>query len=155
MNDVAKHIRLLIVNGVNLDSIGTREINIYGSTSFQDYLSVLRKRHPDVEIECFQSDNVGEITKAITGSKEVCGIILNAGAYTHECIAVADAVRAANCPVIEVHISNVFARENYRRNNVLTSSCLGSISGFGLESYELAVSFFIKKYCDQIKLHSI
>lgn len=156
MKNESKHIRLLIVNGVNLSCLGTREVNIYGSVSFEEYLSELQKRYPQVEIACFQSDNEGELAKAITSARNLHGIILNAGAYTHTSVILSDAVRATNCPVVEVHISNLFGRENYRRNSMLSGACVGFISGFGLQSYDLAIEAFLKKNSDgEIKLQQI
>lgn len=156
MKNESKHIRLLIVNGVNLSCLGTREVNIYGSVSFEEYLSELQKRYPQVEIACFQSDNEGELAKAITSARNLHGIILNAGAYTHTSVILADAVRATKCPVVEVHISNLFGRENYRRNSMLSAACVGFISGFGLQSYDLAIEAFVKKNSDEeIKLQQI
>ncbi len=145
------HIRLLIVNGVNLSCLGTREVNIYGSLSFGDYLETLRGRYQQVELECFQSDSVGELAEKITSARNLHGIILNAGAYTHTSVVLADAVRAAKCPVVEVHISNLFGREQYRRNSVLSAACAGFVSGFGLDGYELAVVSFLLKNCQDIK----
>ncbi len=141
------HIRVMIVNGVNLGCLGTREVNIYGCTSFDEYLAHLRERYPQVELEHFQSDCVGELAEAITSARNLHGIILNAGAYTHTSVVLADAVRAAQCPVVEVHISNLFGREQYRRKSVLSAACAGFISGFGLESYQLAVESFLLKKC--------
>ena len=128
------HIRLLIINGVNLSCLGTREVNIYGSVSFGEYLETLRGRYPQVELDYFQSDHIGELAEKITSARNLHGIVLNAGAYTHTSVVLADAVRTAQCPVVEVHISNLFGREQYRRNSVLSSVCAGFISGFGLES---------------------
>ena len=136
-----EHIRLLIVNGVNLSCLGTREVNIYGSVSFEEHLSGLRERYPQTEISYFQSDK-----EAITSARNLHGIILNAGAYTHTSVVLADAVRAAKCPVVEVHISNLFGREQYRRNSMLSSACAGFISGFSLQSYNLAVEAFLMKF---------
>ncbi len=156
MKNSDAHIRLLIVNGVNLSCLGTREVNIYGSVAFEEYLTSLRSRYPQVEIEFFQSDDAGALAEAITSARNLQGIILNAGAYTHTSMVLADAVRAAKCPVLEVHISNLFGRENYRRNSVLSSACAGFISGFGLQSYDLAVEAVLMKYSDaDIKLHQI
>lgn len=156
MKSEPNHIRLLIVNGVNLGCLGTREVNIYGNISFDEYLQTLRARYPQVELEYVQSEEVGELAKAITSARNLQGIILNAGAYTHTSLVLADAVKAAKCPVVEVHISNLFGRENYRRNSVLSSACVGFISGFGLQSYDLAVDAFLKKNGDEgIKLHQI
>jgi 3-dehydroquinate dehydratase-2 len=156
MKSEPNHIRLLIVNGVNLGCLGTREVNIYGNISFDEYMQTLRDRYPQVELEYVQSEEVGELAKAITSARNLQGIILNAGAYTHTSLVLADAVKAAKCPVVEVHISNLFGRENYRRNSVLSSACVGFISGFGLQSYDLAVDAFLKKNDDEgIKLHQI
>lgn len=156
MKNESKHIRLLIVNGVNLSCLGTREVNIYGRVSFEEYLSDLQQRYPQAEITCFQSDNEGELAKAITSARNLHGIVLNAGAYTHTSVILADAVRAAKCPVMEVHISNLFGRENYRRNSMLSGACVGFICGFGLQSYDLAIEAFLKKNSnEQIKLQQI
>lgn len=141
-----EHIRILIVNGVNLGCLGTREVNVYGSVSFEEHLSEMRERFPQTEISYFQSDREGEVAEAITLARNLHGIILNAGAYTHTSVVVADAVRAAKCPVVEVHISNLFGREQYRRNSMLSSACAGFISGFGLQSYDLAVEALLMKF---------
>lgn len=152
MNDAIRHIRLLIVNGVNLSNIGTREVNIYGSVSFEEHLCRLRDRHPQADIDYYQSDKEGDLAEKITTARNLHGIILNAGAYTHTSMVLADAVRAAHCPVVEVHISNLFGREQYRRISRLSSACSGFISGFGLESYDLAVeSFLLKQRTEEIK----
>ena len=150
-----EHIRLLIVNGVNLGCLGTREVNIYGSVSFGEYLETLRGRYPQVELDYFQSDHVGELAEKITSARNLHGIVLNAGAYTHTSVVLADAVRTAQCPVVEVHISNLFGREQYRRNSVLSSVCAGFISGFGLDGYELAVLSFLRKNDQEIKLYRV
>lgn len=136
----------MIVNGVNLSRLGTREVNIYGNVSFEEHLAEMRERYPKVELEYVQSDKEGELAEAITSARNLHGIILNAGAYTHTSVVLADAVRAAKCPVLEVHISNLFGREQYRRNSVLSAACAGFISGFGLQSYDLAVEAFLMKY---------
>ena len=149
------HIRLLIVNGVNLSSLGTREVNIYGSVSFEEYLGKLRDRYPQAEISFFQSDDVGALANAITTARNLQGIILNAGAYTHTSMVLADAVRTAQCPVVEVHISNLFGREQYRRKSVLSSVCSGFISGFGLDGYELALLSFLRKNVQDVKLYPV
>ena len=149
------HIRLLIINGVNLSCLGTREVNIYGSVSFGEYLETLRGRYPQVELDYFQSDHIGELAEKITSARNLHGIVLNAGAYTHTSVVLADAVRTALCPVVEVHISNLFGREQYRRNSVLSSVCAGFISGFGLDGYELAVLSFLQKNGQDIKLYRV
>ena len=150
-----EHIRLLIVNGVNLSCLGTREVNIYGNVSFGEYLEALRGRYPHVELDYFQSDHVGELAEKIASARNLHGIILNAGAYTHTSVVLADAVRAAKCPGVEVHISNLFGREQYRRNSVLSSVCAGFISGFGLDGYELAVLSFLQKNGQDVKLYHV
>ena len=156
MKNENEHIRLLIINGVNLSCLGTREVDIYGSVSFEEYLGKLRVLYPQAEISFFQSDDVGALANAITTARNLHGIILNAGAYTHTSMVLADAVRTAQCPVVEVHISNLFGREQYRRKSVLSSVCAGFISGFGLESYDLAVTSFLMKYdSGKIKLFEV
>ena len=136
----------MIVNGVNLSRLGTREVNIYGSVSFEEHLAEMRKCYPQIELEHVQSDQEGELAEAITSARSLHGIILNAGAYTHTSVVLADAVRAARCPVVEIHISNLFGREQYRRNSVLSAACAGFICGFGLQSYDLAVEAFLMKF---------
>ena len=156
MNNADQYIKLLIVNGVNLGCLGTREVNIYGSLSFEEYLEGLRKRYPQVALEYFQSDQVGELAERISSARNLHGIVFNAGAYTHTSVVLADAVKAASCPVVEVHISNLFGREQYRRHNVLSSACAGFISGFGLQSYDLAVEAFLMKInAAEIKLQQV
>ena len=156
MNSTCEHIKLLIINGVNLGCLGTREVNVYGSVSFEEYLDGLRKCYPQVEFEFFQSDHVGELAERISKAQGMHGIILNAGAYTHTSVVLADAVRAVSCPVVEVHISNLFGREQYRRNSILSAACAGFISGFGLRSYDLAVeSFLMKNMGKDFKLHRV
>jgi len=137
--------KILIVNGVNLQQLGTREVNIYGAVSFEEYLSELKSLYPTVEFDCFQSDDEGALAGRIANAHNVAGIILNAGAYTHTSLILADAVRATACPVIEVHISNLFGRENYRKNSMLAACCAGFIAGFGLDGYRLAVEAILKK----------
>ena len=148
-------IRLLIVNGVNLSCLGTREVNIYGSVSFEEYLERLRTHYPQLNISFFQSDDIGALANAITSARNLHGIILNAGAYTHTSMVLADAVRTAQCPVVEVHISNLFGREQYRRKSFLSSACAGFISGFGLDGYELAVLSFLQKNGQEVKLYHV
>jgi 3-dehydroquinate dehydratase-2 len=151
-----EHIKLLIVNGVNLSCLGTREVNIYGSVSFEEHLEKMRVRYPQVEFSFFQSDEVGALANTITSARNLHGIILNAGAYTHTSVVLADAVRTAKSPVVEVHISNLFGREQYRRNSALSAVCAGFISGFGLESYDLAVASFLMKYGgEEVKLFKV
>lgn len=132
--------RILIINGVNLQELGTREVNIYGTLSFDEYFKALQQRHPEVELHYFQSNQVGELADAITQHKDFDGIILNPGAYTHTTLVLADAIKAVAVPVIEVHISNLFGREQYRRHSFITSACKGQICGFGLNGYEMALN---------------
>lgn len=136
--------RLLIINGPNLNLLGMREPEIYGNEGFDTYLQRLRAKYPEVEIEYYQSNVEGELINKLHEAGFSCdGIILNAGAYTHTSIAIADAVAAIRTPVIEVHISNVARREEFRRHSFLSPVCKGVISGFGLGSYELAVLDFL------------
>ncbi|MEG1564328.1 MAG: type II 3-dehydroquinate dehydratase [Bacteroides sp.] len=132
--------RIQIINGPNINLLGKREPSIYGSVTFEDYLSDLRKKYTDVEIGYYQSNIEGELIDCIqrTGF-EVDGIILNAGAYTHTSIALQDAIRAVTAPVIEVHISNVHSREVFRHISRIACACKGVICGFGLDSYRLAL----------------
>ena len=132
--------KIQIINGPNINLLGKREPSIYGSVTFEDYLADLRKRYVDVEIDYFQSNIEGEMIDCIqqTGF-EADGIILNAGAYTHTSIALQDAIRAVTAPVIEVHISNVHSREDFRHVSMIACACKGVICGFGLNSYRLAL----------------
>ena len=132
---------ILIINGPNLNLLGTREKNIYGDTSFDDYFNSLKKEFGDDTLIYFQSNSEGDIVSKIqeNGFGKVDGIVLNAGAYTHTSLAIADAIAAVNVPVIEVHISNIFKRESVRHNSFIAPVCAGSISGFGLDSYRLAI----------------
>lgn len=132
--------KIQIVNGPNLNLLGVREPGIYGSESFESYLSKLREQYPEVEIEYYQSNVEGELINKI---QEVGfsfdGIVLNAGAYTHTSIALHDCIRAIKCPVVEVHISNVHQREDFRHYSFISAACKGVICGFGLNSYRLAI----------------
>ena len=132
--------KIQIINGPNLNLLGVREPGIYGASSFEDYLLELRKNHPAIEIEYYQSNIEGEIINKIhdTGF-DVDGIVLNAGAYTHTSIAIHDAVKSVNSPVVEVHISNVYSREPYRHKSMIAAACKGVIAGFGMDSYRLAI----------------
>jgi len=135
--------KLIIINGPNLNLLGTREKNIYGNKPFESYFKKLSVKFPDSELEYYQSNMEGEIiNKLHEVGFSYNGIILNAAAYTHTSLAIADAVKAINTPVIEVHISNIFSREKIRHISLIAPYCKGSISGFGLKSYELAVKSF-------------
>lgn len=137
--------KIAIINGPNLNLVGTREPGIYGSETFEDYFQKLRKEYENVDFDYFQSNVEGEIINKIQSSaKNMDGIILNAGAYTHTSIAIGDAIAAIKIPVVEVHISNVEAREEFRKFSYISAKCAGTISGFGLKSYLLAVESFVK-----------
>ena len=137
--------KLIIINGPNLNLLGIRETSIYGNTSFEDFLITLQKKYPQIKIEYFQSNIEGElINKLHETGFSWDGIILNAGGYTHTSVAISDAITAIKTPVIEVHISNIFSREDYRKTSLIAPNCKGSISGFGLDSYRLAIESFIK-----------
>ena len=132
--------KILIVNGPNLNMLGRREPGIYGSSSFDDYLPKLQAKYPQAEISYYQSNVEGElINKMQEVGFSYDGIVLNAGAYTHTSIALHDCIRSLQCPVIEVHISNVHQREEFRQHSFISSACKGVICGFGLDSYRLAI----------------
>jgi 3-dehydroquinate dehydratase-2 len=136
--------KLLIINGPNLNLLGTREPEIYGNQTFEEYLSELKGKYPKVHFDYFQSNIEGEIINELHRSdKKYEGVILNAGGYTHTSVAIADAIAGIGTKVIEVHISNVFAREDFRHVSLLGKYCKGSVSGFGLKSYEIAVQAFL------------
>ena len=135
-----KDMQILILNGPNLNLLGVREPGIYGSSSFDDYLAQLSKQYNDIQIDYFQSNVEGEmIDKMQEVGFSYDGIVLNAGAYTHTSVALHDCIRALKTPVIEVHISNVHAREEFRHHSMISSACKGVICGFGLDSYRLAI----------------
>lgn len=132
--------KIQIINGPNLNLLGLREKSIYGNSDFETYLGSLRERYPTIAINYYQSNVEGEIINKIHEvGFSYDGIVLNAGAYTHTSIAIADAIAAVNTPVIEIHISNVYKREEFRQNSMLAASCRGVITGFGMESYRLGI----------------
>lgn len=132
--------RIQIINGPNINLLGKREPDIYGSMSFTDYLEGLHSSYPGIKFDYFQSNIEGELIDVIQRvGYEYDGIILNAGAYTHTSIALQDAIRAITAPVIEVHISNIHKREEFRHKSMISCACVGVICGFGLDSYRLAV----------------
>jgi 3-dehydroquinate dehydratase, type II len=132
--------KILIVNGPNLNLLGVREPSIYGHDSFESYMPQLRAEFPDVKIKYYQSNVEGElINKLQEVGFEYDGIVLNAGAYTHTSIALLDCIRSLRCPVVEVHISNVHAREEFRHKSMISAACLGVICGFGLAGYKMAI----------------
>ena len=137
-------LKIAIINGPNLNLLGKREVEIYGNQSFEDYFKTIQSKYPTIELSYFQSNIEGElINKLHELGFNYNGIIINAGAYTHTSIAIADAIAGIKTPVIEVHISNVFAREDYRHVSYLGKHCKGSISGFGLKVYEMAIESFL------------
>ncbi len=150
--------KILIINGPNLNLLGKREPGIYGSQTFEDYLTQLRAAYPQVEINYFQSNLEGGIVDALheagfpgvidenrKGETSPDGIILNAGAYTHTSVAIHDAIKAISVPVIEVHISNVHQREEFRHHSFISPAAAGIIIGFGMESYRLALESFVNR----------
>ncbi len=138
--------RLLICNGPNLNLLGDREPNIYGNKNFSSFLNELRTQYSQHTIDYFQSNIEGEIINQLhTCGFDYDGILLNAGAYTHTSVALADAIAAIKTSVIEIHISNIFAREAFRHLSYIAPHCIGSISGFGLMSYELGIKYYIEK----------
>jgi 3-dehydroquinate dehydratase-2 len=143
--------KLLIMNGPNLNLLGVREKSVYGNRSFEDYFEELKTAFPDLELEYFQSNTEGAlIDKLHEVGFSYKGILLNAGGYTHTSVALSDAIAAITTPVVEVHISNVFAREAFRHRSMIAGKCLGSISGFGLESYRLALHYFLSLKPNQV-----
>lgn len=133
---------IAIINGPNLNLLGKREPEIYGSQSFEDYLDHIKSKYSDVNFHYFQSNIEGELISEVQKMGEKSdGIILNAAAYTHTSIGLGDAISAINTPVIEVHISNIYAREDYRHHSFLTGKCIGIVSGLGLKGYDLAVEY--------------
>ena len=136
--------KIQIINGPNLNLLGRREPGIYGQSSFDEYLPKLQAKFPDVEITYFQSNIEGElIDKMQEVGFDYDGIVLNAGAYTHTSVALQDCIRSLKCPTVEVHISNVHKREEFRHHSFISCACLGVICGFGLDSYRLAVEALI------------
>lgn len=138
--------RIAIINGPNLNLLGKRETDIYGNMSFDDYLADLRTKYAQVNLTYFQSNVEGELINEIQRvGFDHDGIIINPGGYTHTSVAIGDAIAAIKTPVIEVHISNVNAREEFRKLSHVSAKCVGSIFGLGLKGYELAIQWFINK----------
>ena len=138
--------KIQIINGPNINLLGKREPGIYGARSFEDYFEELKNRYPEVEFDYYQSNVEGEmINKLHEVGFDYDGIVLNAGAYTHTSIALQDAIRAIKSPVIEVHISNVHQREEFRHKSMISCACVGVICGFGLNSYQLGVEALLMK----------
>lgn len=136
--------KIQIINGPNLNLLGVREESIYGSRDFENYFEAMKNRFPNVELHYYQSNVEGElINKIHEVGFSFNGIILNAGAYTHTSIAIHDALGAIKTKAVEVHISNIYAREEFRHKSLITAKCIGLISGFGLTGYDLAIQYFI------------
>jgi 3-dehydroquinate dehydratase-2 len=134
--------KIQIVNGPNLNLLGKREPSVYGNQSFEDFFETLKKRFPDIELHYYQSNVEGElINKLHEVGFTFDGIIINAGAYTHTSVAIHDALGAIRTPAVEVHISNVYAREEFRHKSLITSKCIGMMTGFGMEGYAIAITF--------------
>lgn len=137
--------KIQIINGPNLNLLGKREPGIYGSEGFESYFESLKSKYPQVELHYFQSNVEGEIiNKLHEVGFSFDGVVMNAGAYTHTSVAIADAIAGIKTPVIEVHISNVYAREEFRHQSMIAKNCKGIVTGFGLMSYELAVLSFLQ-----------
>lgn len=138
--------KIMIINGPNLNLLGTREPDIYGHTTMEDYIQSLRKQHPRIDIDYYQSNHEGSlIDKLQEVGFSYDGIVLNAGAYTHTSVALLDCIRSLKTPVVEVHISNVHAREEFRNHSMISPACLGVIAGFGMDSYRLAVEALLNR----------
>ena len=138
--------QIQLINGPNLNLLGKREPDIYGAQSFESFVKMLSEKYPSVDLHYFQSNVEGEIVNKLHEvGFSVDAIIINAGAYTHTSIAIHDAIGAISTPTVEVHISNIYAREEFRHKSIITSKCAGIISGFGLASYELALLYFLNR----------
>jgi 3-dehydroquinate dehydratase II len=136
--------KILIINGPNLNLLGKREKSIYGESTFEEYYQELQNEFPDIELEYYQSNVEGElINKLHEVGFSYDAIIMNAGAYTHTSVGIGDAIAGIETPVIEVHISNVYAREEYRHQSLMAKNCIGVIAGMGLNSYQLAILHFL------------
>ncbi|MBS1736965.1 MAG: type II 3-dehydroquinate dehydratase [Bacteroidetes bacterium] len=136
--------KIAIINGPNLNLVGTREPDVYGGETFEHFFARLRKKFEDIDFDYYQSNVEGELINEIQNSaQKMDGIILNAGAYTHTSVAIGDAIAAIRIPVVEVHISNIEAREDFRKISHISAKCAGTIFGFGLKGYELAVQSFL------------
>jgi len=137
--------KILIINGPNLNLLGKREPSIYGNMSFEDYFSQLQRDFEEYQLSYYQSNHEGDIIDKIHEvGFDFDGIVINAGAYTHTSIAIHDAIKAVKTPVIEVHISNIHTREEFRHKSMIAPACRGSIIGLGMESYRLAVDYLLR-----------
>lgn len=142
---IASNMKISIINGPNLNLIGTRETDIYGGETFEHYFQKLRKKYENVDFDYYQSNVEGELINEIQrAGTTMDGIILNPGGYSHTSVAIGDAIAAIKVPVVEVHISNIDAREDFRKLSHVSAKCKGTISGLGLKGYALAVEYFLK-----------
>jgi 3-dehydroquinate dehydratase-2 len=138
-------LHVTIVNGPNLNLIGTREVDIYGLQSLDTYINELKQKYSNIVLDSFQSNVEGELINYLhTCRMNTDGIIINGGAYTHTSIAIADAIAAIQIPTVEVHISNIYAREEFRKRSYTAAKCVGCITGLGLKGYDLAIEYFIE-----------
>lgn len=138
--------KIIIINGPNLNLLGKREPHIYGATSFEDYFQTLREKYPQLELHYFQSNVEGElINKIHEVGFTFDSILLNAGGYTHTSVAISDAIAAVDTPVLEVHISNIYKREEFRHKSIISKECVGMISGLGLMGYDLGIQYFLSQ----------
>jgi 3-dehydroquinate dehydratase-2 len=138
--------KIAIINGPNLNLTGQREPEIYGTETFEDLMNDLRNAHPDITLHYFSSNVEGELINALhEHGFDSDGIILNAGGYTHTSVAIADAIKAIKCPVIEVHMSNILSRESFRHQSLTGAYCIGTIMGLGMQGYRLAVAYLMTK----------
>jgi 3-dehydroquinate dehydratase-2 len=138
--------KILIINGPNLNLLGTREPDIYGDQSFQSFFETIKSNFKEIDLEYYQSNVEGEIiNKLHEAGFNYDGIILNAGGYTHTSVAISDAIAAIKTDVVEVHISNIYKREEFRHKSIISKECIGMISGLGLEGYLLAITYLINR----------
>ena len=138
--------KLIIINGPNLNLLGIREKKVYGNTSFESYFKILKKKYSKIQLEYYQSNHEGELIEKIQETRfDYDGIIINAGGFTHTSIALRDAISSINLPAVEVHISNIFSREKFRKKSYLSDVCEGIISGLGLIGYDFAINYFDSK----------
>jgi 3-dehydroquinate dehydratase II len=139
-------LKIIIINGPNLNLLGKREPEIYGSQSFEDFFETLVKKYPQLSLEYYQNNVEGELVNKIHQvGFSYDGILLNAGAYTHTSVAVSDAIAGVKTPVVEIHISNIYKREEFRHKSIISKECVGMIAGLGLDGYDLGLQYFILK----------
>lgn len=141
-----QHVKIIIINGPNLNLLGKREPEIYGSDSFEDFFSRLKATYPSLQLEYYQSNIEGELIDKIQEKGfDYDGILINAGGYTHTSVAISDAIASVSTPVLEIHISNIYKREEFRHKSIISKECVGMIAGLGLKGYDLGLQYFIAK----------